>query len=551
MYYKSFLLIAAVCVTLPFLSEDAFGHGLGGDAAPPISFEGMEVTIFTQLDPADMTAGEVDSANISIRFFDMLTDENLEQVTYRVEVWRSGDLLARNYFYDDDGTLNVEVRPKADCYEEKPWKCTEYYGEVHGTAGGLFARGEGRPLIDGPIFEKGGLYNVKVSIEGATSPRSLVAQPLNFDTFVSVAQDQSFFIKTAEAAEVPVTVKTYYDDVENFTYNQGNNAISFDMPFDWDPEYIELVQMVHEEIRVPKSFDPYNPETSFKGYVDGVEVDQRVLVMDPYSSETENIVHFLVTGTELQRINELLGESHYSSKTMSFELVPEGTVEKNSFDMPFDNGYKALIAWDSSYGAGDEIPFEFSFFDNNGGIVKDVIYAFGLVSPQGEQFNLVTGDTPEEFVGTKSVEGIATHFITIPDDGMYTLNLVLTGEGFSNYDEFFQSSQMFEVGVSTTSSFNPIPSAEQSVNIPNWVKNNAKWWSNGEIDDNTFASGIEFMIKEGIISVPTTSSGAQNDNATIPDWVRNNAAWWADGQIDDNTFASGIQFLVKEGIISV
>ena len=540
-----------MCVTLPFLSESAFGHGLGGDAAPPISFEGMEVTIFTQLDPADMTAGEVDSANISIRFFDMLTDENLEQVTYRVEVWRSGDLLARNYFYDDDGTLNVEVRPKADCYEAKPWKCTEYYGEVHGTAGGLFARGEGRPLIDGPIFEKGGLYNVKVSIEGATSPRSLVAQPLYFDTFVSVAQDQNFFIKTAEAAEVPVTVKTYYDDVENFTYNQGNNAISFDMPFDWDPEYIELVQMVHEEIRVPKSFDPYNPETSFKGYVDGIEVDQRVLVMDPYSSETENIVHFLVTGTELQRINELLGESHYSSKSMNFQLVPEGTVEKNSFDMTFDNGYKALIAWDSAYGAGDEIPFEFSFFDNNGGIVKDVIYAFGLVNPQGEQFNLVTGDNPEEFVGTKSVEGIATHFITIPDDGMYTLNLVLTGEGFSNYDGFFQSSQMFEVGVSTTSSFNPIPSAEQSVNIPNWVKNNAKWWSNGEIDDNTFASGIEFMIKEGIISVPTTSSGAQNDNATIPDWVRNNAAWWADGQIDDNTFASGIQFLVKEGIISV
>ena len=57
------------------------------------------------------------------------------------------------------------------------------------------------------------------------------------------------------------------------------------------------------------TFDPYNTETSFKGYVDGVEVDQRVLVMDPYSSETENIVHFLVTGTELQRINELLGES--------------------------------------------------------------------------------------------------------------------------------------------------------------------------------------------------------------------------------------------------
>jgi len=549
LYHQSLLFIAAIFVTLPFLSEDAFGHGLGGDAAPPISFEGMQVTIFTELDPSDMTAGEVDSANISIRFYDMLTDLNLEQVTYRVEVWRAGDLLARNYFYDEDGTLNVEVRPKTDCYEAKPWKCTEYFGEVHGTAGGLFARGEGRPLIDGPIFEKGGLYNVKVSIEGATSPRSLVAQPLNFDTFVSVAQDQGFFIKTAAAEEIPVTVKTYYDDVENFSFNQSNNAISFDMPFDWSPEYVELVQVVHEEIRVPKSFEPYNPETSFKGYVDGVEVDQRVLLIDPYSSETENIVHFLVTGTELQRINEVLGPSHESSKIMKFDLVPQGNVEKNSFDVSFENGYRAIISWDAKYGIGDEIPFEFSFFDNNGGLVKDVIYAFGLVNPQGEQFNLVTGDTPEEFVGVKSVEGIATHKITIPDDGLYTLNLVLTGEGFSNYDEFLQSSQKFEVGISTSSSFFPTPS--QTVSIPEWVKNNAKWWSEGGIDDNTFATGIEFMIKQGIISVPTTTSGAQNEDATIPDWVRNNAAWWADGQIDDNTFASGLQFLIKEGIISV
>jgi len=549
LYYQSLLFIAAIFVTLPFLSEDAFGHGLGGDAAPPISFEGMQVTIFTELDPSDMTAGEVDSANIAIRFYDMLTDQNLEQVTYRVEVWRAGDLLARNYFYDEDGTLNVEVRPKTDCYEAKPWKCTEYYGEVHGTAGGLFARGDGRPLIDGPIFEKGGLYNVKVSIEGATSPRSLVAQPLNFDTFVSVAQDQGFFIKTASAEEIPVTVKTYYDDVENFSFNQSNNAISFDMPFDWSPEYVELVQVVHEEIRVPKSFEPYNPETSFKGYVDGVEVDQRVLLIDPYSSETENIVHFLVTGTELQRINEVLGPSHESSKTMKFDLVPQGNVEKNSFDISFENGYRAIISWDAKYGIGDEIPFEFSFFDNNGGLVKDVIYAFGLVNPQGEQFNLVTGDTPEEFVGVKSVEGIATHKIIIPDDGLYTLNLVLTGEGFSNYDEFLQASQKFEVGISTSSSFVPTPS--HSVSIPEWVKNNAKWWSEGGIDDNTFATGIEFMIKQGIISVPSTEGGAQNEDATIPDWVRNNAAWWADGQIDDDTFASGLQFLIKEGIISV
>ena len=76
----SVLAIAAV----PFLIDDAFAHGLGGDVAPPLSFGGMEVTVFTQLDPSDITVGEVDSANLSVRFYDTLTDVNLDQVTYRV-----------------------------------------------------------------------------------------------------------------------------------------------------------------------------------------------------------------------------------------------------------------------------------------------------------------------------------------------------------------------------------------------------------------------------------------------------------------------------------
>ena len=37
----------------------------------------------------------------------------------------------------------------------------------------------------------------------------------------------------------------------------------------------------------------------------------------------------------------------------------------------------------------------------------------------------------------------------------------------------------------------------------------------------------------------------------VPAWIKNNAGWWADGQIDDNAFVSGIQYLVKVGIIKV
>ncbi len=37
----------------------------------------------------------------------------------------------------------------------------------------------------------------------------------------------------------------------------------------------------------------------------------------------------------------------------------------------------------------------------------------------------------------------------------------------------------------------------------------------------------------------------------IPDWIKNNAGWWADGLIDDNSFVQGIQFLIKEGLMKI
>ena len=551
LYYKILLLSLIAIISIPFLVDNAFAHGLGGDVAAPIGFGDMEVTVFTQLDPSDITVGQIDSANLSVRFYDTLTNINLDKVTYRVELWRADELLARSLFYDKDGTLDIEIKPKFGCSADKLWKCTQYYGEIETTSGGLFARGEGKPVIHGPIFDKGGLYNIRVDIEGATSPKVMVAEPLSFETFVSIAQEQNFFIKTASAQEFPVIVKTYYDEVENFQYSKSSHAISFKMPFDWTPEYVEQVQVVHQEIRVPKSFDPYSAETSFVGYVDGVKVDQRALLIDPYSSETENIVHFLITGNELKRINDELGPSHQASGEMFFELMPEGTVQKNSFNVTFENGYTAFVAWETKYGAGQEIPFEFSFFNANGELVKDTIYAYALVDPQGKQFNVVTGDNPEEFVGVKALEGISTEPIYIPTEGMYTLNLTLTGEGFFNYDTYYPGQQIFEVGspgVSTSSSTVPV---SNEVSIPAWVKNNAGWWAAGDIDDNAFANGIEYMIKFEIILVPITESNGEKQDAVIPDWVRNNAGWWAAGDIDDNAFANGIQYLIKEGIISV
>jgi len=82
------------------------------------------------------------------------------------------------------------------------------------------------------------------------------------------------------------------------------------------------------------------------------------------------------------------------------------------------------------------------------------------------------------------------------------------------------------------------------------VKNNAGWWAEGTIDDDSFVQGIQFLIKEGIMEIPPTTQGVSSSNE-IPSWIKNNAGWWAEGTIDDDSFVQGIQFLIKEGIMSI
>jgi len=86
--------------------------------------------------------------------------------------------------------------------------------------------------------------------------------------------------------------------------------------------------------------------------------------------------------------------------------------------------------------------------------------------------------------------------------------------------------------------------------IPAWVKSNAGWWADGTISDGEFLSGIEFLIKDGIIAVSPTDTSSQTSDG-VPAWVKSNAGWWADGTISDGEFVNAIQHLVKSGLVSV
>ena len=86
--------------------------------------------------------------------------------------------------------------------------------------------------------------------------------------------------------------------------------------------------------------------------------------------------------------------------------------------------------------------------------------------------------------------------------------------------------------------------------VPAWVKSNAGWWADGTISESEFLSGIEFLIKDGIIAVPPTTVSSETSDS-VPAWVKSNAGWWADGTISDGEFVNGIQHLMMTGLISV
>ena len=87
-------------------------------------------------------------------------------------------------------------------------------------------------------------------------------------------------------------------------------------------------------------------------------------------------------------------------------------------------------------------------------------------------------------------------------------------------------------------------------NVPEWMKANADWWSQGQITDADFTTGIQYLIAQGIIIIPETQISADSTDV-IPDWLRNNAEWWADGLITETEFIQGLQWLIANGIIII
>ena len=207
-------------------------------------------------------------------------------------------------------------------------------------------------------------------------------------------------------------------------------------------------------------------------------------------------------------------------------------------------GYGSAPVQSSSGNYSVEIVFDKEMY-----VVGDAITISGNVSKYDEDRKL------RIIVFDQNSKMVINEKITVNPDTTFSYDLnsdAKLSEGQHTMRVQYGSSKVTVEQTSfMISSGDSIPMQKADMIIPEWVRNNAGWWAEGSIDDVSFVQGIQFMIKEGLMSIPATEQGASSEGNSIPDWIKNNAGWWAEGSIDDSSFVQGIQFMIKEGLMRV
>ena len=65
------------------------------------------------------------------------------------------------------------------------------------------------------------------------------------------------------------------------------------------------------------------------------------------------------------------------------------------------------------------------------------------------------------------------------------------------------------------------------------------------------SNSIVFLLLVGAIGIILLSANASGDKSMIPQWIKNNAKWWSEGKIGENDYILSLQYLVSQGIIKI
>ena len=504
-----FLALALVC-NIP----SSFGHGLGTETMPPVMIDGTEAT----LEVASTTSLDTGIRQITISLFKTESGGMINDVSFEVELIKNEMILFKNNFERDDGILIMNLVPSED--SEVQIFNQETFASFFGLASDQFN-------LQGKVFEDGGLYKFNVKILTINSYDNVLSEPVKYDLGISIPETTYYEINDRNFGAQELSVITYFDQISEFSYDQETRQIEFSFPFQWDQKTIGQTSVIHEEVQIPKSFGDLLV-SKFDVTLNEIDLPESAINIDDFTGG-KRIVHVVVSQNELQ---EIFSSNQFNADNIVLKFQPN----ENSIPLSgvTENGqFKINLWWENEMRSNSDAKLGY-----------DILDTFLMDSPISVPYELKLFYNEKELL---KKTGISTGSKTQSDGFEFFIPSDVSGilvAKFENLDGNKLAHLEFPILVDR------ITTAENQYFIPNWVKNNAGWWADGQIPDSAFVQGIQFLIKEGIIVVPATENETQ-DGSNIPEWIKTNAGWWAEGQIDDRTFANGIEFLINVGIIVV
>ena len=521
---KIILATISIVVSVSLLTiSSSYGHGLGYEVLPPVKLGDKQVSL--EVTSSQYSDPDSTDRQITLSLFDIETGVTIQDVTFHIIAKKANQFLFDETFRSDNGVFTMNFLPtESDVMVEE--EQSSFFDSLVGLQKDIVN-------IRGSPFSTGGLYTFQVKILTAENYSNELEEPLQFDVGLSIPDRTYYEIIDPNFGSQELSVITYYDKIEDFNYDPKTQTLTFRMPFNWSIDNINQTSVVHEEITIPKTFGDLMV-SSFQPMVNDLEISEYAITLDGFSEKTR-IIHLILNQNELfslSKNNKIQDEMRFLLKPSEVYLPLETVTGNGQFRITFD--------WEPrDIKSGSKTTFYFDITDvflRNRPVI--VSYDVSIIQEGKEIFT-------QSGTSTGSKDHRNKMEFVVPED--------VTGPITVQFDNL-DGNSLARVGmpvVVNRINGQPQNGISEEISIPDWVRNNAQWWSQNQISDKDFASGIEFLIKEDIIRVPPTSDGPKSEDTVIPDWVRSNAGWWSEGLISDKEFANGLQYLIKNGIISV
>ena len=159
------------------------------------------------------------------------------------------------------------------------------------------------------------------------------------------------------------------------------------------------------------------------------------------------------------------------------------------------------------------------------------------------QITSSSGEVITKFSTLKTSAGEFSAILIVPkglEHGTYTITA-------SDASQTTQTT--ITIGTITPPQVAELPKSK--TNIPGWIKQVIEFWISDQIDDSAFVKVIEYLVQQGIITIPYVEALEGETAAEIPIWIKMNAEFWVNGETSDDEFATALEWLINNGIIRV